>query len=119
MKHILNSSALCLLLLLGFALPARAQYNAGVEGSVLDPGGAAIGHAKVALTNLETAVSKTAETSDSGFYRTASLLPGITSWLLRPRDSRRAVSKTLCHRRSRSADSMSRCRWATSRSRSR
>ncbi len=76
MKRILNSSALCLLVLLGLALPARAQYNAGVEGTVLDPGGAAIAHAKVTLTNVDTAVSKTAETSDSGFYRIGELAPG-------------------------------------------
>ena len=43
---------------------------------MLDPGGAAIAHAKVTLTNVDTAVSKTAETSDSGFYRIGELAPG-------------------------------------------
>ena len=77
MKQHLRSLAFCLFVLLGLARPAHAQYNAAVQGSVTDPGGAAIAHAKVTLTSIETGIAKTTESSDSGFYRIGELAPGV------------------------------------------
>ena len=76
MKQHLRSLAFCLFVLLGLAMPAHAQYNAAVQGSVTDAGGAAVVHAKVTLTSVETGIAKTTESSDSGFYRIGELAPG-------------------------------------------
>ncbi len=50
----------CLTLLLS---TAHAQYRAGIQGTILDPDGAAVGAATVTLTSKDTDISKTA-TSD-------------------------------------------------------
>lgn len=79
MKHLARSFAFCLFVILGFALPARAQSNAAVQGSVLDSKGGAVAHAKVTLTNVDTGVANTLETTDVGFYRFSELPPGTYS----------------------------------------
>ena len=63
--------------MLGLARQAHAQYNAAVQGSVTDAGGAAVVHAKVTLTSVETGIAKTTESTDSGFYRISELAPGL------------------------------------------
>ena len=67
------------LLFLSFLLSSvfcYAQYNGNIQGVVSDPGGAAINGALVVLRNVDTAVSATVKTHDSGNYRFSSLPPG-------------------------------------------
>src|SRR5580698_660828 len=63
----------CLALLLS---TAHAQYRAGIQGTILDPDGAAVGAATVTLTSKDTSISKTATSDSSGIYNFLSLAPG-------------------------------------------
>src|SRR5215475_9315014 len=54
-------------LLLALPFVASAQ-EATIVGTVTDPSGAAVANAKVTLTNLETNLSKTYTTNDTGQY---------------------------------------------------
>jgi hypothetical protein len=65
-----------LLILLLCALPGYAQYTSNIQGVVSDPAGAAINGASVELRNVETGVTATTTTSDSGNYRFSSLPSG-------------------------------------------
>src|ERR1700683_1018824 len=47
---------------------AHAQYQATVQGTVLDPKGAAVGGATVTLMNQDTKVTNTTTTTNVGFY---------------------------------------------------
>jgi Carboxypeptidase regulatory-like domain/TonB dependent receptor len=67
---------LCALALVSFTLEARAQFRAGIQGTVTDPAGAIVPQATVTLTSVETSRSLTATTSDEGFYRFTELAPG-------------------------------------------
>ena len=55
---------------------ALAQFQAGLQGTVLDNSGAVVSGAKVAATEDATGVSHTATSSSSGFYRISELPPG-------------------------------------------
>ncbi len=69
--------ALCLLaFVLVMALPAMAQFSAGVQGIVQDPSGAVIGNASVTLTNVDTRITATTTSNGRGVYQFASLGPG-------------------------------------------
>jgi len=64
---------------LGFLMATAtcfAQFNANVQGTVLDPKGNAIPAAKVSLVNSQTGVQQQATSDSSGFYRFDSLAPG-------------------------------------------
>ncbi len=74
--RILHRSLLVLLLAVIVAVPAWAQYGAGIQGTVKDSSGAAVAGAKVTVTNQATGVSHDTLTSDSGFYRIPGLTPG-------------------------------------------
>ena len=76
MKHIVRSFAFCLFVILGFALPAHAQYRAGIQGSVLDAQGAGVDGATVTLTNLETNHTAQTTTASGGVFNFLSLPPG-------------------------------------------
>jgi len=67
-------SALVVMLLCSFS--AFAQYSSNVQGVVSDPAGATINGASVRLQNLETGVTATITTTDSGNYRFNSLPAG-------------------------------------------
>src|SRR5258708_31577746 len=54
----------------------HAQYGASLQGTVTDKTGAVVKGAKVTVTNQATGANQTTETSGSGFYRVASLIPG-------------------------------------------
>ena len=67
--------ALGLVLLAGGA--ARAQVNTvDLSGQVLDPQGLAVPGAKVAVRNLATGATRSAETDQTGRYRIVGLPPG-------------------------------------------
>jgi hypothetical protein len=59
------------------ALPANAQAVSGnVFGTVTDPSGGAVANAKVTIANVDTNVSTTTNTNDSGNYTATQLAPG-------------------------------------------
>ena len=66
--------ATCVILLTGQC--AFAQFNAGVQGTVLDPKGNAIPNATVTLVNSGTGVTQKAASNDSGVYRFTSIAAG-------------------------------------------
>jgi hypothetical protein len=67
-------SAFSFLLLI--ALTASAQYRAGIQGTVLDPQGAAVSDAKVTVTAKDTGLSQEATTDANGVYSVNRLAPG-------------------------------------------
>ena len=66
--------ALCALFLV---TSARAQFRAGVQGTVTDTSGAAVKGAKVTVTSQETGASQDLLTGDTGFYSATHLAPGL------------------------------------------
>jgi hypothetical protein len=64
------------LLLLSSPAGLRAQALSGINGTVTDPGGAPVSDAKVIVTNTDTGVSRTMETSSAGTYYITDLIPG-------------------------------------------
>jgi hypothetical protein len=77
-KNLLLSLA-CFLFLATFGLaPVMAQTGgeAGIQGIVTDPSGAAIAHATVTVTNSATGVASTRETTGDGLYTISPILPG-------------------------------------------
>ena len=76
-----SPSILCLALIVIFfsALTGSAQFRGGVQGTVTDAAGGAVAGATVTLTSKETSQTQTTVTSDGGFYRFASLAPGLYS----------------------------------------
>src|SRR5438309_8450775 len=55
---------------------AAAQYNAAIQGSVVDASGAVVPGATITATNQQTGVSSKTISSDAGVYRIAGLPPG-------------------------------------------
>jgi outer membrane receptor protein involved in Fe transport len=63
-------------LFLTCAVPALAQFQAVIQGTVIDASGAVVPGAKVTATNQETGKVSTTITSGEGFYRISALAPG-------------------------------------------
>ncbi len=63
------------ILLLCAALPCAAQFNSGIRGIVLDPGGAAVPGAAVSVTNLGTGIVQNIKSDGSGAFDFRSLAP--------------------------------------------
>src|SRR5882724_9061756 len=63
-------------LLLSYPSGLRAQALSGINGTVTDPGGVPIPDAKVTITNTDTGVSRTTETTSAGTYYITDLIPG-------------------------------------------
>src|SRR5207237_10467158 len=59
-----------------FAASVQAQFTANIQGTVVDPSGAAIAQAKVDRVNTVTQVSATTTTDASVSYLFLSLAPG-------------------------------------------
>jgi hypothetical protein len=73
----LRSRVLFMMLALALsAMPALAQFNASLQGTVSDQNGAVIPKAKVTVTSNDTGKAVTVTTSDEGYYRVGSLAPG-------------------------------------------
>src|ERR1700720_2758764 len=71
----------CIFLLLVVAvvttLPLSAQKITGdISGTVQDPTGAVVKDAKISATNVATGETRSAATSEGGFYRILELPPG-------------------------------------------
>ncbi len=56
--------------------PGLAQFRSSIEGTVSDAAGAVVPDAQVTLTNVDTAVSRTAPTNAEGLFRFLALAPG-------------------------------------------
>jgi hypothetical protein len=70
-------AALGLFALVVFASPiAWAQFTSAIEGTVTDPSGAVVPNATVTVKNVDTAVTRTVQTTDAGNYRVPSLPAG-------------------------------------------
>ncbi len=67
---------LAILLALGVSTAVLAQSTAALQGTVLDPQGAAVPKAKVTVRNIQTGVERTTETDDAGIFQVASLPVG-------------------------------------------
>jgi hypothetical protein len=65
----------CILIFL-ISVPGFAQFNAGVQGTVVDPNGSVVPKASVTLINSGTGVAQRAISNDSGVYRFTSLATG-------------------------------------------
>jgi len=65
-----------LLLFVGLAPAAFAQFTSGLQGTVQDPSGAAIAKANVQLNNDATSTALATTTDASGSYRFVDLAPG-------------------------------------------
>jgi hypothetical protein len=89
--------ALVILCVLSLLVPSSAlMAQVGTEGSILgivtDPSGAVIGGAKVTVTNLNTGLTKTAETDAGGSfeilqlprgpYSVSALFAGFKTWTI-------------------------------------
>lgn len=59
-----------------FSLSGRAQFRAGIEGTVTDASSAAVAGATVTVTNQETGKAVQVTTNGAGFYRVSGLPPG-------------------------------------------
>ena len=59
-----------------FAIPAFAQFNASIQGTIADPSGAVIPGATVTGNNQATGVVITVTSSGAGLYRIDHLAPG-------------------------------------------
>ena len=70
-----SSIALTLMLLVSFG--ARAQYRAGIQGTVLDPQGAAVGGVTMTVTAEETGLSQVTTSDEGGVYSVNRLAPGL------------------------------------------
>jgi len=57
-------------------LPAAAQFRGGIQGLVTDTKGGLVPEAAVKLTSLETNVTRSTQTTDSGAYAITALGPG-------------------------------------------
>jgi hypothetical protein len=69
----------CLLALLVFALATYAQTTVAtgsIEGIVTDPTGAAVGGAKITISNKANGQTANLTTNSSGFYTSGGLIPG-------------------------------------------
>ena len=63
-------------LFLAAACAAFAQYTSGIEGTAVDPSGAALANAKVVVTNEATQVARETTTNGSGYFRVSEIAPG-------------------------------------------
>src|SRR5271165_2275022 len=70
-------TALAVSLLLPSILQGQATISTGnVNGTVVDPSGAAVPGAKVTITHIDTGVTTNVTTNSSGFYNSGSIAPG-------------------------------------------
>ena len=79
--HHLKSATLLFAALSFLALPAGQAWaqvagSGTITGSVMDPSGAVVPKAAVALRNTDTGIERKTETSDAGIYVATFLPPG-------------------------------------------
>lgn len=65
-----------MLMLLGAATAAYAQFSSSLQGTVTDPSGAVVPGASITLTNSATGVSQQTTSGPQGVFRFVSIAPG-------------------------------------------
>lgn len=60
-----------------FSSSVWAQFNSAIEGTVLDPTNLVVPGATITLTNTETGVTQTVQTTPAGYYRFPALPAGL------------------------------------------
>lgn len=75
LKALRYASAIAILLIL-FCPTVRAQFTSSVQGTVIDQSGAVVPEVQLALTNVDTGVTITTRSNESGIYRYPDLPPG-------------------------------------------
>ena len=83
----------CALLLSLCAFSAFAQFKASLQGTVLDPKGAAVAGAKITVVEAGTGLMRETVSSDEGFYRIPLLPPGKYTVTVEAAGFVKAVSK--------------------------
>lgn len=78
---------------LALSLPAWGQATTSLNGSVTDPSGATIPHAKVTITNEATSFPRETTTTTSGTYDFVSVLPGTYTLTVEAQGFRTYVQK--------------------------
>src|SRR5216684_7169725 len=68
--------ALLIVSIVALTVLVQAQYGASLQGTVTDKSGAVVKGATVTVTNQATGATQTSDTSGSGLYRVAGLIPG-------------------------------------------
>jgi Carboxypeptidase regulatory-like domain/TonB dependent receptor len=76
-SRILSRSIITFALMLVAVIGARAQYRAGISGTVVDPQGAVVSDAKVTITAKETGLTQEGSTDANGVYSITRLAPGL------------------------------------------
>ncbi|HEY2461709.1 MAG TPA: carboxypeptidase regulatory-like domain-containing protein [Candidatus Acidoferrum sp.] len=77
------------------AVAANAQFQASIQGTVMDGKASAVGSAKVTVTDQATGVSHDAVTNDQGFYRINELPPGRYTVTVEATGFKQSVSKDI------------------------
>jgi len=76
-KLLLVITALAVSLLLPSILQGQATISTGnINGTVVDPSGAAVPGAKITIEHIDTGVTTNLTTNSSGFYNSGSVIPG-------------------------------------------
>src|SRR6266436_1921762 len=73
----LRSIAVFLFVFCAFGIASGQTQEGRILGTVTDENGAAVKAAKVVITNIETAASRTLETNEAGDYVAPNLAPGL------------------------------------------
>jgi len=68
--------AVCMIALLGAALPSLGQVSGMISGTVTDPSGATISGVAITVRDVETGAVRSTVTGDSGFYQLLALPAG-------------------------------------------
>lgn len=71
----------------------HAQFKASIQGTVMDPAGAAISGAKVTIADQATGIGHDTVTNDQGFYRINELPPGKYTVTVEATGFNKSVSK--------------------------
>jgi len=71
------TAAFALLLLASSAVSAQTGGEAGIQGTVIDPTGAAVPNAVITATNTATGVATVRVASSDGLYTISPIIPGV------------------------------------------
>ena len=95
MNRLLTSCALCALLLCCTLTLNGQTVNATLLGTITDITGGVIPNAKVSITELNTGISRSAETNESGNYTFTNLAPGQYSALVEVSGFKKELRKSV------------------------
>src|SRR5436189_6487014 len=91
MRHLRRIFIGFLLCSLAIVVAYSQAINATLVGAITDSSGAAVPNAKVTITEINTGISRTANTNNSGNYTFADLPPGVYTVAVEQAGFRRAA----------------------------